>query len=85
MKVGTMIDAHTRYKDLQSQSGGLLNAYVWKESSKRFFNSTRLAAQARIGYGHFSLFGTYQITALFKDGVAAVIRPYSVGLTLSGL
>lgn len=85
VKVGTMLSAHTRYKDLQSQSGGTLNLYTMKEASKRFFNSTRLSATARIGWGHFSVYGSYQVSALFKDGVAAVIHPYSIGLTLSGL
>jgi hypothetical protein len=85
IKVGALINAHSRYKDLQSESDALLNSYIMKESSKRFFNTTRLVAQARIGWGHFSVYGSYQLTALFKDGVAAVIRPYSIGLTLSGL
>jgi hypothetical protein len=85
VKVGTMLSAHTRNKDLESENGSSINQYVMKEASKRFFNTTRLSAQARIGWGHFSLYGSYQISALFKDGVAAVIRPYSIGLTLSGL
>ena len=85
VKVGTMLSAHTRNKDMETQSGSSINQYVMKEASKRFFNTTRLSAQARIGWGHFSLYGSYQISALFKDGVAAVIRPYSIGLTLSGL
>jgi hypothetical protein len=85
VKVGTMLSAHTRYKDLQNANGNTINQYTTKEASKRFFNSTRLSAQARIGWGHFSVYGSYQISALFKDGVASVIHPYSIGLTLSGL
>ena len=85
IKVGTMLNAHTRYKDLQSSTGALLNSYVAKESSKKFFNTTRLCVQGRVGWGHFSVYGSYQISQLFKDGVAAVINPFSVGLTLSGL
>ena len=85
VKIGTLLSAHTRNKDLEDENGTSINQYVMKESSKRFFNTTRLSAQARIGWGHFSLYGTYQLSALFKDGVAPVIRPYSIGLTLSGL
>lgn len=85
VKVGTMIDAHTRNKDLQNKAGGTINNYKMKESSKRYFNSTRLAGTARVGLGHFSLYGSYQITSLFKEGVAAEIRPWTIGLTLSGL
>lgn len=85
VKVGTMLTAHTRNKDLLNETGNTLISYVQKESSKRFFNSNRLSVMGRIGYGHFSLYGSYQVTPLFKDGVAAQIRPFSIGLTLSGL
>jgi hypothetical protein len=85
VKVGFMLNAHTRNKDLEDKNGNLINSYLMKESSKKYFNSTRLSAHARLGWGHFSLYGSYQITNLFKDGVAAEIRPYSIGLTLSGL
>lgn len=85
VKVGTMLDAHTRNKELQNKSGGTINNYKMKEASKRYFNTTRLVGTARVGWGHFSLYGSYQITNLFKEGVAPQIHPYSIGLTLSGL
>jgi hypothetical protein len=84
-KVGTMINAHTRNKEFENKSGNTLNSYMMKESSKRFFNTTRLVGTARAGVGHFTLYGSYQITSLFKEGVAAEIRPFSIGLTISGL
>jgi Outer membrane protein beta-barrel domain len=85
VKVGTMINAHTRNKDLEDKNETSINPYIMKESSKRFFNTTRLSAQARVGLGHLSLYGSYQITTLLKDGAGAEIRPYSIGITLSGL
>lgn len=84
-KVGTLIKAHTRNKEFENKSGNTLNSYTMKESSKRFFNTTRLVGTARVGLGHFTLYGSYQITTLFKEGVAAEIRPFSIGLTISGL
>ena len=84
-KVGTMLNAHTRNKELENKNGGLINSYQMKEASKRYFNTTRLSVHARLGWGHFSVYGSYQVSALFKDGVAAEIHPYSIGLTLSGL
>lgn len=84
-KVGTLIKAHTRNKDFENKGGNTLNSYTMKESSKRFFNTTRLVGTARVGLGHFTLYGSYQITSLFKEGVAAEIRPFSIGLTISGL
>ncbi len=85
VKVGTMISAHTRNRVLQNKSGNTLNDYTMKEKSKRFFNTTRLIGTARVGLGHFSLYGSYQVTTLFKEGVAAEIRPFTIGLTISGL
>jgi hypothetical protein len=84
-KVGTLIKAHTRNKDFEDKSGNTLNSYTMKEASKRFFNTTRLVGTARVGLGHFTLYGSYQITSLFKEGVAAEIKPFSIGLTISGL
>jgi hypothetical protein len=84
LKIGTMINAHTRNKTLKLTSGRT-DDYLLKESSKKYFNTTRFSGIARVGWGHFTLFGSYQFTTLFKEGVAAEIRPFSIGLTLSGL
>lgn len=85
VKIGTMINAHTRNTKLESVSNASLNEYTMKEASKRFFNKNRLSVTGRVGYGHFTLFGSYQVTSLFKDGLGPAIKPYSIGLTLSGL
>lgn len=85
VKAGLLLNAHTRNRTLQNKSGNTINDYVMKEASKRYFNTSRISGIARIGYGHFSLYGSYQLTTLFKEGVAAEIRPFSIGLTISGL
>ncbi len=85
VKLGTLLNAHTKGKILQDASDKTLINYTEKKTDKSYFNSTRLAATARIGYGNFSLFGAYNITAMFKDAVAADIKLLQVGLTLSGL
>lgn len=85
VKAGMMINAHTRNSKLESSTNTTVNDYVMKESSTRFFNKNRLSVMGRAGVGHFSLFGSYQVTALFKDGSGPAVRPFSVGLTLSGL
>ncbi len=83
LKVGTMVDGKVKSKvDLDATNTG---GYISKEKDKRYFNSTRLAATARVGIGNISLFGTYTITDFFKEGLGPLVRPYSVGLTLSGL
>ncbi len=85
VKVGTMINAHTRNTKFQDKAANNISDHTLKESSTKFFNKNRLSVMGRVGYGHFSLFGSYQVTALFKDGSGPVVRPFSIGLTLSGL
>ena len=85
VKVGTMINAHTRNTKFQNKGGTVLNDYVMKENSKRFFNKNRISGMLRLGYGHFTVFGSYQFTQLLKDGSGPELRPFSIGLTLSGL
>lgn len=85
IKVGTLLNAHTKGKNLKTKTGTALNEYIIKENSKSYFNTTRLAATARVGYGNFTLFGSYNFSPIFKDGVAADIKLVQVGITLSGL
>jgi hypothetical protein len=84
-KVGTLLSAWTKGKNLEDKNGNTIKSHIVKEKSKRFFNSNRLSLMGRIGYGKWSIFGTYSVNTLFKEGVAANIRPISIGLTLSGL
>ena len=85
VKVGTMLNAHTKGKTLLNRSNATVLSYTEKESRKTFFNTTRISATARVGIGHFSLFGAYSITSFLKDGAGPSIKPYQVGLTISGL
>ena len=83
--MGTLVNAHTKGKELQDKNENTINDYKVKEFSKRYFNTTRIALTGRIGFGHFSVFSTYQVTTLFKEGVAPAMRPLTIGLTISGL
>jgi hypothetical protein len=85
IKLGTLLNAHTKGKTLQNSAGTKINALTVKENSKNFFNGTRIAATARVGYGIFSLYGSYGLTSLFKDGVAPDTKLVQIGLTISGL
>ena len=85
VKVGTLLNAHTKGKILRDKNDNVLNNYTVKETTKTFFNTTRLSGTARVGYGNFSLFGAYSFTGMFKDGVAADMKSLQIGLTISGL
>lgn len=73
-KAGLLLNAHTKTK----------SDFIEKQSSKSYFNNSRIAATARIGYGYFSLFGSYNLTSMFKENVAENMRLLQVGLSLSG-
>lgn len=87
VKVGTLLKSFTKGKDLQNKAGQTVygNKFIEKEVNKKFFNTTRLALSARVGYGVFGLQFSYQITQVMKEGFGPEVRPYSIGLTLSGL
>ncbi len=56
-----------------------------KKKSKRYFNGTRLSVTGRVGFGSLSLFTSYQVNAFIKEGFGPDVRPYSIGITISGL
>lgn len=85
VKIGALVNVHTRNKDLLTRNGEPLLQYIQKEASKKFFNGNRIALSARAGWGHFSLFYTYQASSLFKENRGPNVNPQSFGLTLSGL
>lgn len=85
VKIGLLLDAHTKAKELEDKNDNLLNDYTEKESKGLYFSTARLSGTARVGYGNFSLFGTYQITSLLKSGAGPNIQFFQIGLCLSGL
>ncbi|WEK37060.1 MAG: outer membrane beta-barrel protein [Candidatus Pseudobacter hemicellulosilyticus] len=84
-KIGTLLSAQTKGKNLQNRAGNTINAYTDKEKSKRYFNGTRLAATLRAGYGNLGLWGSYQINSFIKEGQGPDVRPFQIGISLSGL
>ncbi len=84
-KVGLLLSTYTKGKTLQNNAGQTINSYIEKESSKRYFNGTRIAGTLRISKGVFGIFGQYQLTPFIKNGSGPTINPYEIGITLSGL
>ncbi len=85
IKVGQLLSASTKGKGLINAAGQELNNSTYKVKEKSYFQTTRLSATARFGYGLFSIFGSYSLTPMLKDGVGADIKPIQIGLTISGL
>lgn len=84
-KIGTMLSAMTKGKNLTSSTGATLYTYTEKEKSKRYFNTTRLSVTGRISKGCFGIYANYQVNQFVKDGYGPDIRPFQVGLVISGL
>jgi hypothetical protein len=80
VKVGNLVNVHTRSVETINNS-----KHIEKESNKSTFNTWRFVGTARVGYGNFALFGTYALTSLFKETGTYDIRPYSIGISISGL
>jgi len=38
---------------------------------------------ARIGYGKFTMFGTYSLSTLFESGKGPVVYPFTAGISLN--
>ncbi len=87
LKIGTLLNQHIKGKDALNATGSSLygSKYIMKESNKRFVNTTRVAATARVGFGNISIDGSYQFTNFLKSGVGPDIKPMTIGITLSGL
>lgn len=81
MKVGALISSHTKGKRTLNNK-----PIVEKVSTKRYIETWRYAATARIGWGNFSVYGQYQLSNLFRvNNGPENIRPYQIGICLSGL
>lgn len=88
-KVGVQVSSLTKGKRWVNKNGSLIagfdDKYVQKNKDKYFFNGNRLVGMMRVGYGNLSLFGSYQVGSLIKTGLGPQVKPYTIGITLSGL
>lgn len=80
VQVGALLGGHT--KASSSANGSRVN---YKTNTKRYLSPWNFAATARMGWGNFSVYGSYNITNVFRDGAGPTITPYSVGLCITGL
>lgn len=85
VKVGTLLTAATKGKNLLDVNGSLVNGYTEKEKSKKYFNNSRLSVMGRVGFGVFSIYASYQINTFIKDGYGPLVHPLQFGLAVSGL
>ena len=82
-KVGFNIDGRTKANVERDVNG--LGGYVYKIKNKTNFNNTRIVGTLRVGFGNFSVYGTYALTSVFRENRGPAVKPWSIGLTISGL
>lgn len=78
--IGLTVGGHT--KGVSGTSGAKFNDKV---VTKRFLQQWDFAPTMRIGYGNFSLYGSYSLTPIFKENAGPQMVQYSVGLCITGL
>jgi hypothetical protein len=78
--IGLNVGAHT--KGVSGKGGSKFNDKV---VTKRFIQQWSFSPTVRLGYGNFSVYGSYSLTPLFKDGAGPQVLPFSVGICLTGL
>jgi len=80
LRVGTLVGAHT--KGRYSVDGTKVSD---KTDTKRFLENWRYSATFRIGWGNFTLLGTYALGGVFKEAKGPNVTPYSLGICITGL
>ena len=80
LQVGTLLGAHT--KALTSVAGTNVKEKI---DTKRYVSNWNFATTARIGWGNFSVFASYNLTNVFKDNAGPPITPMGLGICLTGL
>lgn len=80
LEIGTLLGAHT--KATTSVDGTVVK---YKVDTKRYVTPWNFAATARVGYGNVTLYGSYNLTNVFKENAGPTATPFSLGICLVGL
>lgn len=78
--VGLNLSGHTKGK-----LGSSGSKFSDKVVTKRFMEQWSFAPTIRLGYGNFSVYGSYGLTTIFKDGAGPTAYPTTIGICITGL
>ncbi len=84
-KLGVMLSAYTKGKDLLTSTGQQVGLYTEKESSKLFFSTPKFEPTLRVSKGVFGVFAQLQLNSPIKATAGPTVFPFSAGIVLSGL
>lgn len=82
MRVGLLMGTSSKTRHSAPDMPSLI---VEKANSNRYTQKWRFAPTVRIGWGNFSLYGSYNLSPYFNTGQGPEVFPYSVGIAISGL
>ena len=80
LKVGVLLDAHTKYKGNDLATGS--DKVNVKDRLVPELEKYRCGITARIGVGKFYFFGCYSLTTLFKKNNGPDMYPISFGISI---
>lgn len=80
MQIGTLLGAHT--KAVKTVEGTTVKDKI---DTKRYLTPWNFAATARVGWGNFSVFASYNLSNVFKENQGPPITPAAIGICLTGL
>lgn len=82
LQVGTLTGAHVKNNYTIAGTNTKAND---KTGTKRFLSPWNFAATARLGWGNFSLYGSYNLTPIYKEFQGPQMTPLAFGVCLTGL
>ena len=82
MAVGGMVNWRIIAKTKQKYE---IDGDRFKEKDRNDFNinTFQFAAVARVGYGDFTVYASYNLTPLFEDNQGPEVYPFTVGISVS--
>lgn len=78
--VGLILGSHTK-----GVIGSGTSKIIDQVNTRRFAEQWNIAPTMRIGYGNFSIYGSYSITPIFKENSGPQLLPFSLGICITGL
>ena len=80
IRAGLLVGAHA--KGNTSVEG---DKVVEKTNTRRYLEKWRFSGTVRLGWGNFSVFGSYNFNNVFKENSGPQVTPYSIGIAITGL
>ncbi len=82
-KIGYNIQNYIKYAGEDYRNANYGNKIKFKEYNLKNILPYRYGLYTRVGIGSFSLYAYYALTTLFETGKGPLLRPFSIGLSIT--